>query len=103
MAIGERQEYVSLLEKETPGLDAHVKRLCSEKEAAKISLAKVSGQLDYGRQLVSNAEMKFRELEGTKETIRLKLEELQGASKPNDDLILATVLEDEAMQRKLDS
>jgi hypothetical protein len=49
MAIGEWQEYVSLLEKEMPGLDAHMKRLCSEMEATKISLAKVSGQLNYGR------------------------------------------------------
>jgi hypothetical protein len=32
-----------------PGLDAHVKRLCSKFEAAKISLAEVSGHLDYGR------------------------------------------------------
>jgi hypothetical protein len=43
MAIGEWQEYVSSMKKETPGLDAYVKRLCSEFEAAKISLANVSG------------------------------------------------------------
>jgi hypothetical protein len=103
MAIGEWQEYVSSLEKETLGLDAHVKRLCSEFEAAKISLAKVAGQLDYGRQLVSNAEIKLRELEAVKETNRLKLEELWGATESNDALILATATEGEALQRKLDS
>ena len=43
MAIGKWQEYVSSLEKEMSGLDAHVKRLYLEFEAAKISLAKVAG------------------------------------------------------------
>jgi chromosome segregation ATPase len=103
MAIGEWQEYVSSLEKETPGLDAHVKRLYSEFEAAKISLAKVAGQLDYGRQLVSNAKIKLRELEAAKETNRLKLEELRGATESDDALISAMATEGEALQWKLDS
>jgi hypothetical protein len=59
MAIGEWQEYVSLLEKEMPSLDAHVKRLYSKKEVARISFAKVSRQIDYSRQLFSNSKIKF--------------------------------------------
>jgi hypothetical protein len=80
-----------------------VKPLCLEMEAAKISLAKVLGQLDYGRQLVSNVEIKFRELEATKETIRLKLEEIRGTTECDDALISSTILEGEAVQKKLDS
>jgi hypothetical protein len=49
MAIKEWEAQISALEKETPILDALVKELCTEKEAAKLGFAKLSGQLDYGK------------------------------------------------------
>ena len=76
MAIDEWEVHISLQEKETSILDALVKELCTEKEAAKLGFAKLLDQLDYVEQLVTNAELKLQELQATRETVRVKLEGL---------------------------
>jgi hypothetical protein len=103
MAIEEWEVHISRLEKETPVLDAHVKELCTEKEVAKLGFAKLSGQLDYGKQLVTNAVLKLQELEAARETIRVKLKGLRSSDSPDEELMSSTVLEAEVIQRKLDS
>jgi uncharacterized spore protein YtfJ len=60
MVIEEWEAHISALEKETSILDALVKVLCTEKEAAKLGFGKLSGQLDYGKQLITNAELKLQ-------------------------------------------
>jgi hypothetical protein len=102
MAIEEWEAHISTLEKETPILDALVKELCTEKEAAKLGFAKLSRQLDYGKQLITNAELKLQELEAVRETVRVKLEGLRSSDSPDKELMSSTVLEAEVIQRKLD-
>ena len=45
MAIGQWQEYLLLLEREPPTLEALVSRLCTENDAAKMELVRVSSQV----------------------------------------------------------
>ena len=55
MAIGECQEYLSLLEREAPTLKTLVSGLSEEKGRAKLELVKVSSQVVYGMLLFSIA------------------------------------------------
>jgi hypothetical protein len=63
MAIGEWQEYFSLLERETPTLEALVSRLCIEKDGAKMDLVKVTSQVDYGRRILNSSNSKLEALQ----------------------------------------
>ena len=77
MAIGEWQEYVSLLERETPALEALVSRLCVEKDGAKMDLVKVTSQVDYGREILNSSYSKLEALEQDREKCELRLSTLK--------------------------
>lgn len=64
MSLVEWQEALSLLNKEVPILEGLVKRLCEEKDAAKIELVKLSTQFEYGRSLLATADLRLQTLEG---------------------------------------
>ena len=68
-----------------------------------ILLAKVLGQLDYGKQLMSNVELKLSDLAPAKETIRVKFETLRSNPCLDKGVITATLSEADAVQCKLDS
>ena len=59
MTIGEWQEYLLLLEREAPSLEALVKVCAERRDAAKLELVKVSTQCEYGRSLLVAAEARL--------------------------------------------
>lgn len=103
MAIGEWQEYLSLLEKEAPTLDGLVSRLCKEKDERKIELVKVSSQVDYGRSLLANAERRLTVLQAEHDECKMKLEALKGEDPQSATNIGAAVNALANVQKKVDS
>jgi hypothetical protein len=74
MAIGEWQQCLEALERESLLLDGYVQRLFAEKEDARMTLHKVSSQMEYGQKLISDAQAKLSELEAERDTVKAKLE-----------------------------
>ena len=77
MAIGEWQQCLETLEKESLGLDEYVQRIFQEKEEAKMALHKVSSQMEYGRQLIADVRAKFSELEAERDCMKSKLDSVR--------------------------
>jgi hypothetical protein len=70
MAIGEWQECLNTLERESQGLDDYVQRLFVEKDEARMTLHKVSSQVEYGRKLIEDAELKLADLQAELDSMR---------------------------------
>jgi hypothetical protein len=79
MAIGQWQEYLFLLERETPTLEALVSRLSTEKDAARMELVRVSSQVQYGQTLLNNSMSKLLALQEEREQCVVKLAALKSA------------------------
>lgn len=103
MAIGEWQEYLSLLEKEAPTLDGLVKRLGEDKDATNMVLVKVSSQVEYGRTLSAAAQSRLTALQGEYEECKVKLEALKSADPQSAVHIEAAVVDLDNVQKKVDS
>ena len=73
MAIGEWQQCLEVLERESAGLDGYVQLLSAEKEEAKMTLHKVSSQMEYGRKLICDAQSKLSALEAERDEKQAKL------------------------------
>lgn len=103
MAIGEWQEYLGLLEREAPTLEALVSRLSEEKERAKLELVKVSSQVDYGRSLLSTAQETLAALQADCEMKERHVEGLTSAEPGCTTEIDSAVSELERARRKVES
>ena len=77
IVIGDWEGKIAILEVELPLLEVYPIRLCKKKEAAKIALAKILNQLDYGWNLVENAKAKLAVVEGEKSTLTRALDFLR--------------------------
>ena len=75
MAIGEWQEYLFLLEQETPTLEALVSRMSTD--AVRMELMKVFLQVQYGQTLLNNLLSKFAALREKREQCFVKLAALK--------------------------
>ena len=93
MAIGEWQEYLSLLERETPTLEALVSRLSTEKDAARMELVRVSSQVQYGQTLLNNSLSKLVALQQEREKCEVKLAALKSAEPQSEVEIDAASVE----------
>ena len=103
MAIGEWEEYLSLLERETPPLDALVSRLCTEKDAAKMDLVRISLQVQYGETLLKNAASKLIALQEERQRCEEKLAALKNAEPTSLVDIAAASVDLESMVKKVES
>ena len=74
MAIGEWQQCLNTLERESQGLDDYVQRLFVEKDEARMTLHKVSSQVEYGRKLIEDAEGKLADLQVEHDTLRSSMD-----------------------------
>lgn len=77
MAIGEWQECLNALERESQGLDDYVQRLWVAKDEARMTFHKVSSQEEYGRKLIEDAETKLADLEAEYNNMRASRDEVQ--------------------------
>ena len=74
MAIGEWQECLNTLERESEGLDDYVQQLFVENDAARMTLHKVSSQVEYGHKLIEDAEGKLAELQAECDNMRASMD-----------------------------
>ena len=73
MALGEWQQCLEVLERESAALDGYVQLLFAEKEEARMTLHKVSSQMEYGRKLICDAQSKLEALEAERDEKQAKL------------------------------
>ena len=73
MAIAEWQQCLDVLERESASLDGYVQHLFAEKEEARMTLHKVSSQMEYSRKLVCDAQAKLLALEAERDEKLAKL------------------------------
>lgn len=99
MAIGEWQLCLDTLERESVGLDVYVQRLLGEKEDARMTLHKVSSQMEYGRKLISDAQKKLSELEAQRDDLRARLV----SPMPEDGGLTSMHRDLESLQHRLDA
>ena len=99
MAIGEWQLCLDTLERESVGLDAYIQRLLGEKEDARMTLHKVSFQMEYGRKLISDAQKKLSELEAQRDDLRARLV----SPMPEDGGLTSMHRDLESLQHRLDA
>lgn len=108
MAIGEWQECLNALERESQGLDDYVQRLWVAKDEARMTFHKVSSQEEYGRKLIEDAETKLVDLEAEYNNMRASRDEVQlviqleepAADSLDEDPLASELAE---MQRKVDA
>ena len=103
MAIGEWEEYLSLLERETSPLDALVSRLCTKKDAAKMDLVRISSQVQYGETLLKNSSSKLIALQEERQRCEEKLAALKNAEPTSLVEIAAASVDLESMVKKVES
>lgn len=96
------------MEHEWQGLDDYVQRLFVEKDEARMTLHKVSLQVEYGRKLIEDAKERLADLEAERNKMRTSLDSVRFVMKPEESgphLIdidpLAKDLEE--VQRKVDA
>ena len=99
MAIVEWQHCLDTLEQESILLDGLVQRLLSEKEEARMTLHKVSSQMEYGQKLISDAQAKLSELEAERDNCKARLE----AMTPEDGGLALTQRDLEALHLRVDA
>ena len=103
MAIGEWEEYLSLLERKTPPLDVLVSRLCTKKDAAKMDLVRISSQVQYGETLLKNSSSKLIALQEERERCEEKLAALKNGEPTSLVEIAAASVDLESMVKKVES
>ena len=99
MAIAEWQHCLEALERESLVLDGYVQQLFAEKEEAKMTLHKVSSQMEYGQKLISDAQAKLSELEAERDSVKGKLHSLP----PEDAGLVLIERELEGLHLKVDA
>ena len=77
MAIGEWQDCLSALERESQGLDDYVQQLWVLKDEARMTFHKVSSQEEYGKKLIEDAEGRLADLEADYNKIKTSSEDVQ--------------------------
>jgi hypothetical protein len=97
MAIADWQHCLEALERESLLLDGYVQRLFDEKEEARMTLHKVSSQMEYGQKLIDDAKSKLSELEAERDTLKAKFLSLT----PEDGDVALTQRDLEALQARV--
>jgi hypothetical protein len=77
MAIGEWQQCLEMLERESLGLDDYIQLLFVEKEEARMTLHKVTSPMEYGSKLIADAQAKLSELEAERDTMKAKMDSVR--------------------------
>ena len=99
MSIREWSLCLETLDRESLGLDGYVQVLFAEKEEARMTLHKVSSQVEYGRKLISDAQSKLSELEAERDALRAKLVSVR----PEDSGLVFIHRDLEGLQLRVDA
>ena len=99
MAIGEWQQCLEVLERESDGLNGYLQHLFVEKEEARMTLHKVSSHMEYGRKLICDAQAKLSALEAERDEKQAKL----ASSRPENGPMAFIHKDLEGLQLRLDA